>query len=267
MNRLRVLGIGSNALEKLDTTAFLVDLSDGNQLLVDCGPNTPRRVLESGVTLRDVTVLLLTHSHMDHTLGVPYLLFGRNLEIQAASKQDPTYAATSLKVIADSNLWSTCRETFCALHPEVKLAFDIEHREIDELRSGLKIDGADLFAVEADHAVKTYSLVFKEGGETFLAYSSDTLPTRGFMEAARGARVLIHEGMVPKSESGFSSATKHATAEQAGEVTAAVQPSVAYMVHLRPSFYEDRGALEAEATSAAGMSVTYPTEGQLIDLR
>ena len=52
------------------TSATLVSRG-GRRWLVDCGEGTQRQLLRSGVGLADVDVVLLTHLHGDHFLGLP----------------------------------------------------------------------------------------------------------------------------------------------------------------------------------------------------
>ena len=46
----------------------------GERWLVDCGEGTQRQLLRSGLGLVDLDLLLITHLHGDHYLGLPGLL-------------------------------------------------------------------------------------------------------------------------------------------------------------------------------------------------
>jgi ribonuclease Z len=46
----------------------------GQRVLVDCGEGIQRQLLRSGAGFRRLDRILLTHSHLDHVLGVPGLL-------------------------------------------------------------------------------------------------------------------------------------------------------------------------------------------------
>jgi len=45
----------------------------GHRIMVDCGEGTQRQLLRSGAGFRRLDRLLLTHSHLDHVLGIPGL--------------------------------------------------------------------------------------------------------------------------------------------------------------------------------------------------
>src|SRR5215470_15158065 len=46
----------------------------GDRILIDCGEGTQRQLLRSSAGLVDLEVILLTHYHGDHILGLPGLL-------------------------------------------------------------------------------------------------------------------------------------------------------------------------------------------------
>jgi ribonuclease BN (tRNA processing enzyme) len=50
-------------------------LSGGSKVLIDSGSGTLRRMLEVGITYRDVDILLYTHIHPDHVSDLVSLLF------------------------------------------------------------------------------------------------------------------------------------------------------------------------------------------------
>lgn len=49
-------------------------LADQYRFLIDCGEGTQRQILKSGVGFRRLNRILLTHSHLDHILGLAGLL-------------------------------------------------------------------------------------------------------------------------------------------------------------------------------------------------
>ena len=46
----------------------------GERILVDCGEGAQRRLMQSAAGLADIELILLTHAHTDHYLGLPGLL-------------------------------------------------------------------------------------------------------------------------------------------------------------------------------------------------
>ena len=55
-------------------TAATLIARGGERWLVDCGEGTQRQLLRSGLGLVDIDLLLITHLHGDHYLGLPGML-------------------------------------------------------------------------------------------------------------------------------------------------------------------------------------------------
>ncbi|MGD0229940.1 MAG: ribonuclease Z [Syntrophorhabdales bacterium] len=76
--KIKILGTGT-AVPSLArvSSAYLVSTGAGN-ILVDVGPSIVRRLLESGYSVNDVDVMVLTHFHPDHTGDLAAFLFACN---------------------------------------------------------------------------------------------------------------------------------------------------------------------------------------------
>jgi ribonuclease BN (tRNA processing enzyme) len=66
MAELIILGSGTGIPSLRRGSPGLVLISDNSKVLVDSGPGTLRRMLEVGITYRDIDLLLYTHIHPDH---------------------------------------------------------------------------------------------------------------------------------------------------------------------------------------------------------
>lgn len=269
MKRLIFLGNASNSLGDLNTSAFAIEVKEADWILVDCGPDTPRRLLNAGVALLDLGTLVITHRHLDHCLGVPYLLFARRLEVLARKREDPDFVPTSLRIVAEGSIWSRLYELLKAFHPESEaLTFSVELLEIGSfLNSPKSLGEIQLQAVEMNHAVPSFGIVlWNSSGDKVLAYSSDSLPVDDFAKVAERVEVLVYEAMVPASEASFSDATKHSTTEHAGQVIAQVSPKRAFLMHIRPVYWSRREQLEKEVSEIAGANAVYPEDGLIVNL-
>lgn len=255
------LGIGSNSFSTLNTVSFVVR-SDKGWILVDCGPDIPRQLQRAGIELSSVLAVVLTHSHMDHTLGFPYFLFGRNVATMPLKKKGGL--VPPLRVVSEKDLWTTLDGLFHDLHPGIS-ALNFECNHIDIASPSIYLtDDVSLRTVPTNHSTNSFGLRIEDTSGFSLAYSSDTRPCDSFVEMAKGCQIVIIEGMVPQDAVGFAEATKHSTAKEAGEMANRIGCKQTYIVHLRPMFLDVKRNLESEASDAAGFPVSYPEEGAVI---
>jgi ribonuclease Z len=71
--RVTVLGSGSAWSECGCNAGYLVD----GRVLVDCGAPVPALVRRAGTSVQEITLILLTHFHADHTFVLPTVLDAR----------------------------------------------------------------------------------------------------------------------------------------------------------------------------------------------
>ena len=73
--RVTILGSGT-CVPRLERSSAAVLVESGpHKLLIDAGPGTMRRLLEAGRTIFDITHLLITHFHPDHSAELVPMLF------------------------------------------------------------------------------------------------------------------------------------------------------------------------------------------------
>ena len=75
MSELIVLGSGTGVPTLRRGSPGLVLISESSRILIDSGSGTLRRMLEVGITYRDIDLLLYTHTHPDHISDLVPILF------------------------------------------------------------------------------------------------------------------------------------------------------------------------------------------------
>ncbi len=75
MAELIVLGSGTGVPSLRRGSPGLLLLSDSTKMLIDSGSGTLRKMLEVGVTYRDIDVILYTHIHPDHASDLVPIIF------------------------------------------------------------------------------------------------------------------------------------------------------------------------------------------------
>jgi len=266
IQKIICFGFGSNSFEMLNTVSFGVQTSKG-WILIDCGPDTPRQIRRAGISFEDIITVVISHSHMDHCLGLPYLIFGRNLELLPKIKAGKK--TTNLQVVSQKRVFKELSNLFSTLHPDVtKLSFEISHTDIkSDGDISVVFDAAYIKTIKTEHTVESYGVkIFDTSGISF-TYSSDTLPLEAFVKFAKGSTVLALEGMVPQTDTIFAQKTKHSTLTQAAELAKKIGCDKTFLVHLRPKYIKEIQQLENRASEIAGFPISYPKDQEVMFAR
>ncbi len=75
MAELIILGSGTGIPSLSRGSPGLLVVTESTNLLIDSGPGTLRRLLEVGITYRDLDILLYTHIHPDHVSDLVPIIF------------------------------------------------------------------------------------------------------------------------------------------------------------------------------------------------
>ena len=234
----------------------------GEKILIDCGEGTQRQLMRS-VGLARVEMVLLTHMHGDHYLGLPGLLKTYSL----LGREEP------LVVFGPSGLYEILRDAE-RLVGKPRFPFMVE-----EVGEGIVLEGVGyvLRTAETEHGVPGVAWCLEEDdrpgsfhperavelgvnpgpdfgrlqrGETVLTsdgrnvrpeevmdgrrpgrkivVTGDTRPTSKVVELASGASVLVHDATFGSTEQERALETRHSTAREAAEV--ALQAGVGTLV-------------------------------------
>jgi len=200
--RLRVLGSSGAEFPGKMTPGFLVD----DSLLLDAG--TIGAVLNEDEQWA-ITDILLTHAHLDHIKGIPFLadnIILRNSGHQVRIRS----AAPVLKALKDNLLNDSIWPDFTAI-PEpgsAVLLLDV----IEPLKE-YAINGYRVTAYEVNHSVPAVGYVVEDSQGKRLLYTGDTGPTEAIWEENdRRIHAAIIEVSMPDSMREMALKTGHLTA-------------------------------------------------------
>lgn len=207
--------------------------------LIDCGGETPRQILRAGYKLNDVDILVLTHMHGDHALGLPVLL--QAMELMKRNKKLRVYCPPDAEAIVRI----TTEFSFPALWSH--LPYEVAVEEIKGEEAAL--DG-ELRVAMAAHSVVSYSC--RIGGMT---YSSDTAPCERTIKLAKGSKVLIHEASVTSELEAIANKHGHSSARQAGIAAAKAGVEKLVLVHMEPMYEKAEHLLVKDARKEFGGEV------------
>jgi len=252
MSKIIILG-ASNALptQESENTHMVIVGADGTMTLVDVpSSNTILRLERAGVDFNNLTDIIITHFHPDHTLGLPALL----LDMWIMGRSQPltihglSHAIERSKSLLDLYDWSDWTNFFpVSFHtiPPEEMA-QVADRPTFTIHSS-----------PVHHSVPNIGLRvdFKSSQKRFV-YSSDTQPCDEIIRLGAGADVLVHE-----AAGEFSG---HSSARQAGEVAQKAGAGSLVLIHY-PTGKFSSGDLVAEARSTFSGEVSLARDFMMLD--
>ena len=207
-------------------------------ILIDCGGSPTLRLMKAGITLEEVSDIILTHFHPDHIGGLPLLLMnmwllGRESALRIYGLH---HCLERVEDMMGFYQWEDWPDFFpVAFHrlPEKEHVLVLE-------RSGLRV-----FSSPVRHVIPTIGLRIEvDQGSTVVSYSCDTEPCPAFVRLAEGSHILIHEAT--------GESVGHSTAAQAGEVARQVGAEKLYLIHYPTGGSKQDSPLEQARRTFAG---------------
>lgn len=251
-----------------------------DRILVDCGEGTQRQLMRAGAGLQQVDIVLLTHFHADHYLGLPGMLktwdlWGRTEPIHIYGPKGMNAMVPMFKRIIGST-------GFGIAYHEVAPGFSLERSgyRLDALATEHRIASVGWALVEPDRPgrfdVATAQALgvppgpaygaLQRGQEVSLpsgqvvrpeqvmgpgrqgrtvVVTGDTRPCKAVLAAAKGAEVLVHDCTFMEEAADRAAETYHTTATQAAHLAAEAEVGLLVLTHL--SFRHHPKAMLAEA--------------------
>lgn len=180
---LHVLGSSSTLTPPGEASASLA-LSNGKRvILIDAGGDIPARLRDSGLKRDDVTDVVVTHSHPDHTYGLPFF--------------SHSYYHDHREV----NCWSTDEalprlrkslEAYELQSPDKYVTFDFREVSTDSVETLDLSDNLTVKSIPNEHSRPGFGLSLRSSKQ-HVVFSGDTTPCEPVKTAARDADVLLHD--------------------------------------------------------------------------
>ncbi len=231
-------------------TSILVSRdSTGELVLLDSGEGVLRSMFECGYAdVGRLRAVLVTHSHGDHTLGLPTL-------VQFAKALGGRFKVFGL------------RETLGSLRRllEAVSVSDFErYAELTEVRPGdlVEIAGLRVRFARASHVVPSLALrVEDEETGGCLVYSGDTAYSEEIVSLARDCDLLMHEASFPDAGSSLARSLGHSTASDCLRAALEAGVRLAMPLHFGPT-----GLRLEPAEIPSGVTVLYPSACLTVEL-
>lgn len=242
---LRVTLLGTGAPDPVpDRFSASTLIEAGNQkILVDAGRGATVRLSQLRIPLGAVNLLLLTHYHSDHTVGIPDLWLTGWLPTPFGQRKSPFHV---IGPTGAADLMTNLQRAYAAdidiRMKDQKLAREGVDVQVEEFKKGgvvFERDGLRVTAFEVDHgeAVKpAFGYRIDYGGHA-VVISGDTRVSENVVKYGTGVDVLVHEVFAVKPELMKNPAIQaiaahHVTPQEAGTVFSRAHPKLAVYAHI-----------------------------------
>ncbi len=186
-SRVVLLGSGVPTPNPERMGACVAVVVGGKPLLFDCGRGAVTQLVSAGIDPAQVEHVFLTHHHLDHTIGLPDVLFGswivgRNTAVEVYGPPGTSQFVRSIFEVFKLDFEARSRRRRSRLEAIPK-----------EIEEGLvwEVPGCRVSAVRVKHITNSFAYRI-DAEDRSIVFSGDTQPCPALVEFAKGADVLIH---------------------------------------------------------------------------
>ena len=195
------------------------------RILFDVGAGTIRRLLETGVSIDDISIILVSHLHLDHTGELASLLFSTK-NSPRSRRTEPLTIGAAMGFRSFYNRLEGAYGGQITLEPGV-----IGIREFDTDKSGvLKIGPITIQSMPMVHADESIGYRVTTADNHSVVYSGDTDVCDNLVSLARDADLMICEASFPDE----LKADGHLTPALAGELATRANVGRLLLTHFYP---------------------------------
>lgn len=279
--KLVFLGSGGSWPTKDRNLSSVALKMNGDIILFDCAEGTQRQLFQSSFNFMHVNMILISHFHGDHFLGLPGLIQSMYLNdrkrplhilgpkgttetvrnLLSIGFFSPTFdiLTKDLKDKDEINFENYTIKARDADHDVPALAFSVEEtkrkgRFHPEKALALGVPEGPLFrnlqngeAVQINgKTIKPEDVMGAPRKGRKVVYSGDTRPSEAIGEMAKNCDVLIHDSTLSSELEEKAQKYGHSSTTQAAKIAKVANAKVLFLTHISPR-YDDPQKLEDEA--------------------
>ena len=249
---IKVLGAAGSEVPGHNSPAFLVD----GRLLLDAGTVANALNIREERSLR---CILLTHAHLDHIKGIPFLLdnlVSRGTRTAITVLGGKEVLGDLKKHIFNGRIWPDFTKIPSPSKPSLR------YKVLTTARS-CRIEGYGVTMEKVDHSVPANGYIVEDREKTAIAYTGDTGPTGRFWKRMEGhdVKALITETSFPNRMEKLALASGHLTPNLLAKEIAKMSrpPGKIYIMHLKPQFEQE---IEAEIHALGHDNIGFLRSGE-----
>ncbi len=254
--KIKVLGASGSEVPGHNCPAFLID----RKILLDAGTIALSLNIREEHSLRWI---LLTHAHLDHIKGIPFLL--DNLVTRSTGNTITVLSGKDVlddirKNIFNDRIWPDFSKIPTPAHPVLK------YKAISPTRP-VEIDGYRVAMEKVHHTVPAYGYIVENSGKKAIAYTGDTGPTERFWKkmATHDVKCLIVETSFPNRLEKLALTTGHLTPSLLEREISKMRnpPKKIFIMHVKPQYLQE---IEVEIQGLGHENIELLKDGDVIEI-
>lgn len=261
MPKITFLGNWSEQTANTDTSNYLIE-ANGLKILLDAGPGIVKQLDKAGVDVTSLDLIIVTHCHGDHALGIPYLIFSDYFKrIVVQSKQ-----SALVRMLALPEVHKGLAESLKFFYPFIPANQNYRIEKLDADPSSEKrfeFKGIAIITTPAKHTVPSIAVRFEAEGKG-ITFSNDTAYEKGVVTLAKGSDLLVHEGMGGTGEGDLLHKVGHSIAEDAGRVAKEANVKKLALCHILPKYGGNKDVLIKEAAREFNGEIVIPKDLEVL---
>ena len=222
---LTVLGSGT-CVPSLERSAcsLLIEMQN-KKLLLDIGPGTIRRVLETHTAVSDISHILLSHFHPDHTGELASFLFSSKYA-STGPRKTPLTLVGGKGIHGFFDRLSAAYPGWIELPPEIFKIIELDNTGKDHYRN----EHFTITSLPVEHNEESIAYRIADQNGKSIVYSGDTDYCKTLVDIAENADVFVCESAFPDE----MKVPGHLTPSLAGEIASKAGAGRLMLTHFYP---------------------------------